>query len=140
MGRTFSLAACAALTKPKSQPVDERRFVLRRWAIWTVGYYLAFEAFAPFAILFDGGWPRVAEGVGFAVIASTAHAWLGRRVLAVILFSFAVYSMSISVSVGVSGVHGRVTPWAAALIGAVGAIAAALSVRIWRRSGRPSDQ
>jgi hypothetical protein len=42
-------------------------------------YYTLFEALAPFAIMFGGGWPRISEGAAFAVVAASVHPEMRRR-------------------------------------------------------------
>jgi hypothetical protein len=41
------------------------------WLLRAAIAYTAFELLAPFAIVFGGGWPRIAEGAAFAIAAAT---------------------------------------------------------------------
>jgi hypothetical protein len=52
------------------------------WLLRAALYYAAFEALAPFAIMFGGGWARILEGAAFAVLAASIHP-LGSRRLAI---------------------------------------------------------
>jgi hypothetical protein len=49
------------------------------WLARAAIYYALFEALAPFAIMFGGGWPRISEGASFAVVAASLHPTLRRR-------------------------------------------------------------
>ncbi len=49
------------------------------WTLRAFLYYVAFELLAPFAIMFGGGWPRIAEGAAFGIIAASVHPRIRRH-------------------------------------------------------------
>ena len=49
------------------------------WLLRVCVYDAAFQALAPFAIIFGGRWGRVSEGVVFGLLAGSIHPFVRRR-------------------------------------------------------------
>lgn len=85
-----------------------------RWIVRAALYYGAFELFAPYAITFGGGWPRISEGAVFAAVASSLHIKrlrpFGRLAARVLLFGGGVYLVfaAIWAAVTAEGYYGPV--------------------------------
>jgi hypothetical protein len=64
-----------------------------------------FEALAPFAILFQSGWQRVAEGVVVAAVLATLHPRPTRRSAAAALAAIGVYFLVAAVYASITFGH-----------------------------------
>jgi hypothetical protein len=105
------------------------------WLVRLVLYYVAFELLTPFALLFNGGWPRMAEGIVFAVIAATLHPRLGRRSRALAISAIATYFLFLAVYIGVF-YRGHGATGGVAVSAGVGVLLALIALRSWRHSRR----
>jgi hypothetical protein len=110
------------------------------WLVRAAVYYAAFEAFAPYAIMFGGGWPRISEGAVFAVIAASLHAKrlrpFGRLAATAVLFVGGVYLVfaAIWAAVTAEGYYGPVFWPAVGLLFVLAAAVLLCAFRFYRAS------
>jgi hypothetical protein len=103
-----------------------------------VFYYVLFESLAPFAILFNGGWPRTVEGLVFAVVAAIIYPRLGRRGAAISLAVLGTYFLVVAVYASVALRQRQVVGEIGMAV--LGLLLVSLAFQVWRAGrGRQSS-